>query len=282
MLENSFFYFIFVGQLLLMSFFLPREVIRRANFVLDNYPAHEYPKLYLQPESVERRLLSRFKLVNTLILAVGLIALAAIVVWDVTSTGAINEGFPIFCAIVQWLPLFYLELLAFKRLKAMRKMNTEGQRKASIVPRNISSFISPWIIVLAAFALAGYIVFEILLGEQQPNFGGFVNIFAALASNVVYLGVILWSVYGKKLNPFQSTDERHRQIGLTVNVLVFTSIVSSAYMLTNGLLEHFLLHHFRVVFNSVYVQVITLMTLGLMLKSTRVEDIDFSVYKESK
>lgn len=278
MLDNIFFYLIFTMQLLSLSYFLPREVIRRAKFVLDNYPAQEYPKLYSQPEPLERRLLSRFQRANTLIIAMGLLALVSIAIWDASSTGQINEGFPSFFSLAQWLPFFYLAFLGFKRSEVMRKMNTKGQRKASIIPRSVSSFISPWILVLAVFTLISYVVFEILLGEPDPSYGRYINILTALVSNAVLLGLILWYVYGKKLDPFQDTNERHRQIGISVKVLVIISIVSSAYFLTNGLFEHFQLHHFRVVFNSFHVLALTLLALGT-IKSIHVEDIDFSVYK---
>ena len=47
--SNNLFYIVFLGQILLTSWYFPRRLLGRMQHVLDTYPPSQYPKLYPRP-----------------------------------------------------------------------------------------------------------------------------------------------------------------------------------------------------------------------------------------
>ena len=43
--SNNLFYIVFLGQILLISYYFPRKLLERMQYVLETYPPAAYPKL---------------------------------------------------------------------------------------------------------------------------------------------------------------------------------------------------------------------------------------------
>jgi len=44
--DNILFYFVFLGQIILISFYFARKILSRMRYVVKTYPQSKYPKLY--------------------------------------------------------------------------------------------------------------------------------------------------------------------------------------------------------------------------------------------
>lgn len=248
-------------------------------YLFDNYPPSIYPKLY--PDSIEsyHRARRNFRLLNALILVAGLLIVVALYVvpHDADLGNVISFGY----FMLQFSPLMLLELSSFKEFKKMRKANSSTSRKANLRPRRLLDFVSP-----AAFGTAVFTYFAFVLAVlyiKQFNFewfGGYWNIVGITGMNIFFAGIVVFNMYGKKLNPHQSDEDRTRQIGGTVKALVLTSIMATVFVTISVLLSAFDLREFMPVGQSVYFQVIAVISIRATMLYFQVDDVDFEVYKE--
>jgi len=250
--------------------------------VFKTYPASEYPRLYVKSIDAYRSKQRIFKLANHIILSLGIVLLIAIVIWENMTQGHIDQIIPWIYFMIQALPLMMLEYSGFAYFKLMRKTDTRKTRRAELNPRRLFSFISPMIVGTALILIiACLLVFYLMHGfEFHPRNDTFIIGLTLIASNILYAGIIYWNLYGKKLNPFQATKDRMKQIEGTIKSLVFLSIAASLFLILNGIVENFHLNYLEAAMMSLYLQLIIFIGLGTVLRSLRIENIDFDVYKE--
>ncbi|MEN8133628.1 MAG: hypothetical protein ABFS45_26380, partial [Pseudomonadota bacterium] len=162
--SNNIFYIIFLSQILLLSYFLPRKLLGRMRHVLETYPPAEYPKLYPRPVEHYRIAHWAFKIACRCVLALGLVLLFSIMFLVDHSTfaddGFISEAFPAAYGLIQFLPLMVLELSEFSHLKLMRKTNTSPKRRADLHRRRLGDAVSPKLLGLALFLLLACIAYD--------------------------------------------------------------------------------------------------------------------------
>src|SRR5689334_17022466 len=86
--ETILFCFMFLSQVLLISWFYPRRVINRRRYVLQNFPPSTHPRLYPQPIEYYERALRKFARLNRAILVAGLLIIVGLILgmlggqWD--------------------------------------------------------------------------------------------------------------------------------------------------------------------------------------------------------
>ena len=280
--ENILFYFVFISQIFFISFYYPKEILNRANLVIDKYPPNEYPRLYLRPLDFYKRKQQSFKIVNQLILVVGIVLLIAVAIWDYSSEGFIDQIIPWIYFMIQALPLMVLEYSGFAYFKLMRKADIRTTRRAELNPRRLFNFISPAVLGIAIFLIIAciFIFSTIHQFKFHPSNDTFIITITLILSNLLFAGIIYWNIYGKKLNPYQATKDRMNQIEVTVKSLVFMSIAASLFLIITGIIEYFNLNFLEAAMMSFYLQLIIFIGLGTILRSLRPENIDFEVYKE--
>ena len=280
--DNILFYFVFISQIFFISFYYPREILNRSNFVINKYPPNEYPRLYIKSLDIYKRKQRSFKIVNQLIMVIGILLLFAFGIWDYLSEGYIDQIFILIYFMVQVLPLMILEYSGFAYFKLMRKADLRTTRRAELNPRRLFNFISPAILGFAVFLIIACIFIFYLIHQFQfhPSNDTFVISITLILSNLLYAGIIYWNIYGKKINPYQATKDRINQIEVTVKSLVFMSIAASLFLIINGIVENYDLEYLESALMSIYLQLIIFIGLGTILRNLRVENIDFEVYKE--
>ena len=94
--------------------------------------------------------------------------------------------------------------------------------------------------------------------------------------NFLFAGVIVHNLYGKKKDPYQSYEDRARQIGVTIRGLVWTSILATGFIALSIGLAAFDLRHLQPITLSLYFQVLAVITI----RTTRIDDVNFEVYRE--
>ncbi len=64
---------------------------------------------------------------------------------------------------------------------------------------------------IAIVTYVAFILFIIYVNQfDYPWFSGYLNIFGVTVLNLFLTGLILWQMFGKKLNPHQAYEDRTR------------------------------------------------------------------------
>jgi len=279
---NILFYIIFIGQIFLISYYFPKKITLRVSEILQRFPPSDYPKLY--PQSVDKVLKGQvvFKLLNQVILVVGLALLFA---YGLSSTDYGEnqkhaEGMPIFYGMLQFFPYMLMEIAGFKQFKLMKNNDQRKSRTADLQPRRLFDFVSPLLLISAVLIGIGYFIFDLYIHNFTMDTEMIPRFVAIVLCNSLFVGLTLRNLYGKKLDPFQANKDRLRQIAFATNSMVKISIIASLFFMITSATEVFDLEHFEVIFNSLYFQVIAFFGLGSTLQAMNLDEIDFEVYKE--
>ena len=177
----------------------------------------------------------------------------------------------------QMFPIVLLDLGSLKEFKLMRNANTRTTRKAELQPRRFFDFISPAIFAIAAITYIAFVLLMVYINQFGfPWFGGYTNVVIVTAMNIFFLGVMLWHMYGKKLNPHQAYEDRVRQIRAVAKILTLTSIAATLFGALSISLSAFEVRHLLPIFMSMYFQLLAV----IGLQAYRIDRINFEVYKE--
>ena len=281
MLENILFYPIFLSQILLISFYYPKKIFNRMTFVMEKYPPEQYPKLYVKPMGFYKNVIRTFKIANQIILVIGIVGIIGLGYLDLSHEGSISELIPAVYFMIQILPVFLMEVFGFAYFKMMRKADTRTTRKAELMPRRLTDFVSPIAVGLAIFMFFACLLFFYLLEGFQYDLRNdtFIILITLCLSNLIFCVIIYWNIYGKKLDPYQAGKDRIRQIEITVKSLVYMSILASIFLIVTKSINAFELDYLETALMSVYLQTVIWLGLGSMLKNIRLEKLDFEVYK---
>ena len=282
---NVLFYIVFLGQILLTSYYFPQKLLGRMRHVLETYPPSSYPKLYPRPTEHYKIAYWAFKFANQCILVLGFVILLALMFWVDHSTfaddGYISEAWPAAYGMIQFLPLMVLELSEFSHMKLMRKANQSSKRKADLRRRSFVDAASLTLLGVALFFLVGSIIFDLYVHDFNVSFGhdtvqrGMVLI----VTNLFLAAVGAWNLYGRKQDPHQSFEDRARRVKASVTSLLYVSIALSVYFISAAADDLYNLDFLDATLLSVYFQAIVILSIGHILRAIRPEDIDFDVYK---
>ncbi len=280
--DNILFYVIFLSQIILISFYFARKILSRMRYVVETYPPSKYPKLYPVPIDIVEKGQRNFRNMNLFILLAGFL-LVLIGVFSGYSANDSSDG--IFLTIyffVQFSPMLLAEISGFKYFKLMRKANLHTTRKAELQPRRLFDFISPTFIGMAIFMYVAFIVFGLYIYQFQFHWGSkaFIMIISLTAANLFFAGIIIWNMYGKKIDPYQAYKDRIRQIGLTVKSLVFISIAATMFLAIAVLFDKFDSDNLMPTVMSVYFQLLAVISFQTVTPILQIDNTNFEVYKE--
>lgn len=272
--NNLLFYVVFLSQIILLSFYLPNKILSRIDYVFETYPPSKYPKLYPKPIEYFKQMQRKYKKMNLAIMGIGLLLLA--VLMGYARNGERNEAIMGVYFFLQISPMMLIEIGAFKYYKLMRTIDTRTTRKAELRPRRLFDFVSPIIFGLAILIYVAFIVLMLYIRQFDfPWFGGYWNIFAITLANLFFAGVVIWHMYGKKRDPYQSYEDRTRQITLVTKQMVFMSIAATLFVALIVILASLDLRNLQPTVMSLYFQLIT----ALGFRTLRIDTLNFDVYK---
>jgi hypothetical protein len=247
--------------------------------VLETYPPAQYPKLYTGSIENHQKTQQTYLLLNRMLQTVGFSMLAAIVMWDYKTEDLISPMIPWAYFMLQMIPMMWLELKECKYFKTMRNNNRTTKKVATFTPRKLFDFLSPKLLAIAiVFMLFAFGLVIVRYGLSSKSFS---NIAIIVASNLFFAGIIYWNIYGKKQDPYQAGADRLKLIKVTVTSLVYVSIGVSIFLAVNLLIKIYDLKFLNTSVMSIYCQLILLASVGNRLKQLKLEDIDFSVYKDN-
>ena len=285
--NNLLFFVAFLGQIFLISYYIPGKILKRMQYVYEHFPPEQYPKLY--PQSIEKYMIGLwvFKIANRVIVLIGFVILLAVIFVVDHSTfaddGYISEFWPMAYGAIQFLPAIFLELSAFGQLKLMRKANTSTTRTAQLRPRRLFDFISPQLFGITIVMYLAAIVVDLYVHEFAVNWThdtvqrGIV----LSATNLLLVALGAWLLYGQRLNPHQSIEDRSKQNRASLGSFLYISIAMSVFFIVQAVDDVYDMDFLGATLLSVYFQVIVIISMGLPLRSQCVENMNFDVYKEN-
>jgi hypothetical protein len=283
--SNNLFYIAFLSQIFLMSFYLPNKILVRMKYVAATYPPETYPKLY--PKPIDHYEMARIALryVSYFILLLGLLILFAVIFWVDHSTfaddGFISEAWPAAYGIIQFLPLMAIELSGFSQLKQMRKANSASKRIADLRRRGLTDLVSPRLLGIALLLFATAIFVDLYVHDFTVAWGHdtMERALVLTLTNGLLAVFGAWILYGQKLNPHQSSEDRIQTISVSLNSLIYISMAMSVFFAMTAAGDRYNLDFLDAVIMSIYFQAIALLSLGYTLRSIKPDEIDFDVYK---
>lgn len=279
------FYIAFISQIYLMSYYLPNKLLARMQRVLTDYPPETYPKLYPQPTEHYKLAHLAFRYVSRFILLVGVFVLFAIIFWVDHSTfadhGFISNAWPAAFGMLQFLPLMAIEFSEFSQFRQMRKANASTKRVADLRRRGFTDLVSPGLTGAAILLFVAAILFDFYAHDFAVSWGHDTVQRAIVTgvTNGLLLIVGAWNLYGRKLDPHQSSADRFHRLSITLTSLLFVSMALSVFIAITAADDIYSLDAFDALIMSVYFQAIALLSLGFTLSNIKLEEIDFDVYR---
>jgi peptidoglycan/LPS O-acetylase OafA/YrhL len=277
MWDNYLLYMVFLGQVLVLSFYFPRKILGEITKSMQQHPRAVYPKLYpIEDKSIKTKL-KTFTFINALVVIIGLGILAISITngnddllgWD-------DKAVLVSFLMLQYLPMLYFGVQSFTYLKLMRKKSESEDRSANLQPRKFLNFVSKPLITTA---ISSYFlcVLTVIYFVQNP-FDGFAGLVNILGVTVIYAGLafgIYQKLYGKKRNPLQTSEDRSIETIVVIKLLVLTAICSSLYLSISLILASMDLRDLGNVIYSLYLQIFIIYTYQVM----KFGQVDYSVYK---
>jgi hypothetical protein len=137
--------------------------------------------------------------------------------------------------MVQFFPLVLLAFAHARTNKRLRDAFPEEKRRATLRPRGLFDFVSPFAVFLAALAYVLFVAYMIYINRNPfPGFAGvFVNIAGVTGIYAVMGFVIYMTLYGKKSNPLQTQAGRMIVMGTVVKICVYACIVQVVFLSAN-------------------------------------------------
>ena len=284
---NIFFGIVFLGQIFVISYYIPRKILARMEYVRENYSRSQYPLLYPKPADYYAVGLWAFRLATRVIFALGFVILIAVFFWVDHSTfaadGYISEAFPAAYGVIQFLPLMALEFSEFSQFKLMRKAHVAKTRTADLRRRKLLNIVSPALLGLTVALYIGAILVDLYVHQFTISWGHdtIQRTLVLTITNLLLAAVGAWLLYGKKLNPHQTANERIKLIQTSLQSFLYLSMALSVFWMTQAADDVFNLDFLDATIMSLYFQLIVLLSLGRSLRNMPLEDMNFDVYKNS-
>jgi uncharacterized membrane protein len=278
---NILFYILFLSQIILISYYYPKQIVKRIEAVLKNYPPALYPKLY--PESVDKVIAAkaRYQLLNQIIVFVGLALMVgyAFMSIEYTEYEKHAEGLPLMFGMVQFIPFMLLEVSGCRQFKLMRKANKSTNRTADLTPRRLFDYVSPTSVIVAVISLFLYLLFNLYVNNFAITSDFIIIAITLFFVHALFIALAIWHLTGKRLDPHQSIKDRSNQTELSLQSMISVSIFLSLFLMANTAIDVYQLNYLEIIINSIYFQVVAFFGIGAMLKTIRLDNIDFNVYK---
>ncbi len=269
---------VFLSQVLLISYVLPRQVLARMRRIVSSYPPATHPRLY--PVSLDRVAAAQrtYDRLNRAALAVGLGVAVTDRLWP--NGGWVdwdNELLLIGFLLLQLAPLLVARRAGFAYFNLQRRTDPRTTRSADLRPRRLLDHVSPALLVLAGFVYAAFVLQVLLVGRHDyPWFGGNLNIVFMTGMNLFLAGVVLFALRGKRKDPYQDPADRERLMGIAVRNAVWTSIIATGFVALQIGLGALDLASLKPIALSLYFQVLAL----LSFRGFDIEQVNFEVYRE--
>jgi hypothetical protein len=236
MIEVYLFLAVFPVQILGMSVLYPIRFIRLIRTGLKNIPADRLAGLYpgVDVGQAHDRFLARYRAVNTIVAVLGLFLLGWFISymqrpkWDEGTVGGMVTAY----FFLQCFPITLIAWFTIRFNKVHRRLLREPKRRAILQRRGLFDFVSPLTAFLVTLAYFQFVAFMFYVARHPfPGFGGpFANIGIVSLGYIILGAVVMYLLYGKKIDPLQTHADRMRMIRFVVNFYAWICILSTIFV----------------------------------------------------
>lgn len=283
MTDQILFNVVFITQIFLLSVYFPSRVVKRCQYVLKHYPASSHPKLYPKSSQFFARSMHYYKWINGFNFVLGWVIFYFINTDILQNENGINPLLPWAYFMLQMIPSQMLEFYGLRLAKLMKQQDTRSTKTAELRPRHLTDYISPSLLGLVILSYVAFAWFAFYLTDFEFSFNGKAFLMCAiLFSGYVFFYLIMKKlILGKNRDPYQTSEDRKKSISLTIKTFCFTMMACSAFMALILAADVFELKYIMPIMMSLFLQFLVIISLGYMLNKSRVEDINFDVYKNN-
>lgn len=281
MSSNIIFSLVFFTQVLLLSWYLPKKVSARIRYVLTNYPASEYPKLYRGDQAQAERSFSRLVWFNHIMLIIGLSILFWVNLRANIVDGGIAAAVAFVYGMIQAAPLVIMDFTLLRHYKELRENDERPKRTADLTPRSIFNHTTPQKLIGVFIILVLAMVFDMYTKGFDLSLGIelFEGALIMIAANLFFGFFVRWRVYGKKLNPYLDAKDNKREVDVVVSSAMFTSIAVSVFFAAMRAINVYDLEHFEGVLMSIYMQAIMGYSMIYSMSMFDVKEMNFEPFR---
>ncbi|MEZ4748829.1 MAG: hypothetical protein R3C41_22395 [Calditrichia bacterium] len=218
---------------------------------------------------------------NAVIFIIGILLVVAGILTDYEVAGDWDNTLLNLFFFLQFFPMMVSEMSIFKYSKKMRQTNSDTIHKAQLRPHRLFDFVLPMLFGTGVFVNIAFILFAFSAYPNQFYLGSkATNMIAVLTcGNLFFAAIILWNIYGKKLDPYQSNKDRNRQIRLTEKLLILISIAATVFLMMSIILDVYYLDHLMPTSLSLYYVLLAIISFQALTPVLQIDDTDFEVYK---
>ena len=278
MWSNNLLYIAFTIQVIFISWYMPRFLVKQSKNILDKHPQKQYPKLYPVSRDAIDMGINIFKNINRVVLLIGIY----IVVYGAYSqseemlnidSSAILIGF----FLLQYVPYLIMEFSGFKLLKLMRQANKQSIRKADLQPRKMLSYFSPFYLILLVISNLSFIgIVEYFVRHPFEHFGGYHNLLGLVFIDVFMFSILAWNIYSKNKNPHLSNKDHRMQLEKIAKIMVLTIVMVTIFTISELIMSATGTRGHIDVLMSVYF----LLLAFVGMSAYRLDNFNFEVYRE--
>jgi hypothetical protein len=236
MIEVYLFLAMFPVQILGLSVLYPILFARTIRTGLKKVPSERLAELYpgVDVGQAHERFIALYRAANTVVTVFGLVLLGWFVSymqrpdWDPGAVGGLITAY----FFLQNAPLLLIAWFTIRFNKLHRRSSPEAKRKASLERRRLFDFVSPLTVLLAILAYLQFVAFMFYVQQHPfPGFGGpFLNI-GIVSLGYLFMGaVLMFLLFGKKIDPLQTHADRMRMIRGVANFYAWMCILSSTFV----------------------------------------------------
>ena len=232
MIEVYLFLAMFPVQILGMSVLYPVRLTRLIRTALKNVPAERLAELYpgVDVGQAHERFLARYRVANTVVAVLGLLLLGWFIRymqrpgWDEGAVGGMATAY----FLLQFSPIILIAWFTIRFNKVHRRLLPEAKRKAILQRRGLFDFVSPFTVFLVILAYFQFVAFMFYVARHPfPGFGGpFLNIGMLSMTYILLGGGVMYLLYGRKIDPLQTHEDRMRMIRGVANFYAWMLILS--------------------------------------------------------
>jgi hypothetical protein len=142
--------------------------------------------------------------------------------------------------------------------------------------------VSPISVISAITLIFAYILFDLYIHNFIFTIDIIIKIITLCLVHALFIGLTIWQLTGKRLDPHQTIKDRSQQTEFSLKSMTSVSMFLSIFLIADSAVEVYQLGYLEIIINSIYFQVIAFFGIGGMLRTIRLDNINFDVYKADK
>lgn len=283
MFEKTVFFILLFVQCGLVSWYLPSLFYKRMRRVITEYPPAEYPLLYPKPEEEYHKFHHKFRLGNRILFCLSLAVVILVMLEGVNLEEGIWSMLPWAMFMIQMIPVMIIEVSEYSHTRLIREKNKSTVRVAGMQSRSLSELISPplflvWLGVQLAclFAIGWADDFQFIIGDSA-----FWSVLILLLANIAGVFYLRKLVSGKLMDPHLDPSDKFRASKAVSKSMLYVSMGVSLFSAAMRLINVYDADQLEPILMCIYCQLIVLVSVPPTLNATKLEDINFDVYRQS-